>query len=71
MDYNPEIEEELSEEEKEAKRVEQELLESLARSIDAKFRKRARARRPKEQQWLRAAKLYYGKLAFEGNFISA
>lgn len=71
MDYNPEIEEELSEEEKEAKRIEQELLESLAHSIDAKFRKRARARRPKEQQWLRAAKLYYGKLAFEGNFISA
>lgn len=71
MDYNPELEQELSEEEKEAKRVEQELLESLAHSVDSKFRKRAQARRPKEQQWLRAAQLYYGKLAFEGNFISA
>lgn len=61
---------ELTEEEKEAKRIEEELLASLARSIDSKFRYRATQRRSKENQWIRATELYYGKLAFNGNFIA-
>lgn len=66
-----EIEEvELTEEQKEAKRIEEELLSSLASSVDAKFRHRATNRRSKENQWIRATELYYGKLAFTGNFIA-
>lgn len=60
----------LSEEEKEAVRIKRELLESLAHAVDTKFRTRATNRRPKEQQWLRSAELYYGKLAFSGNLVS-
>jgi hypothetical protein len=66
-----EIEEvELTEEQKEAKRIEEELLSSLASSVDAKFRHRASNRRSKENQWIRSSELYYGKLAFTGNFIA-
>lgn len=39
------------------------LLEDLASSIQAKFGERADKRAAKEQQWLRSAELYYGKLA--------
>ena len=39
------------------------LLEDLASSIQAKFGERADKRAGKEQQWLRSAELYYGKLA--------
>lgn len=60
----------LNEEEKETERVKNELLESLAYSVDTKFKTRAINRRPKEQQWLRSAELYYGKLAFSGNLVS-
>ena len=42
------------------------LLEDLASSIQAKFGERADKRAGKEQQWLRAAELYYGKLAKDG-----
>lgn len=68
-DYDVE-ETELTEEQKEAKRIEEELLSSLAASIDSKFRHRASQRRSKENQWIRASELYYGKLAFTGNFIN-
>lgn len=61
---------ELTEEQKEAKRLEEELLSSLAASVDSKFRQRASQRRSKENQWIRATELYYGKLAFTGNFIN-
>lgn len=67
---------ELSEEEMqaeadaEAKRIEQELLDSLAGSITSKFKTRATNRRSKEQQWIRSSELYYGKLSFTGNLIS-
>lgn len=62
---------ELTEEEREAKRIEEELLSSLASSIESKFRHRAGQRRSKENQWIRSSELYYGKLAFGGNFINA
>lgn len=43
------------------------LLEDLASSIQAKFGERADKRSAKEQQWLRSAELYYGKLAKDDN----
>src|SRR5690606_11768838 len=61
---------EQQEAEAEAERVRQELLESLACAIEDKFQRRARNRAAKEQQWIRADELYYGKLAFTGNLIS-
>lgn len=61
---------ELTEEEKEQKRIKEELLESLAYSVETKFKTRAVNRRAKEGQWLQAAELYYGKLAFTGNLVS-
>lgn len=72
MDYILETDEEmeLNEAEREAKRIQEELLESLAHSIQTKFRDRAARRGTKEQQWLRSAELYYGKLAFTGNLIN-
>lgn len=62
---------ELSEEElenlankKEQERLlKEEMLESLALSITGKFTTRAGKRSGKENQWLRSAMLYYGKLA--------
>lgn len=61
---------ELEEQEREAERIREELLESLAHSVESKFQQRMSNRAAKEQQWLRAAELYYGKLAFTGNLIS-
>lgn len=61
---------ELAEQEAEARRIREELLESLASAIEDKFQTRARNRAPKEQQWLRATELYYGKLAFTGSLIN-
>lgn len=52
---------------KERDRVE--MLENLAISIRSKFTERAARRTLKENQWLRSAKLYYGKLA-DGNTIN-
>lgn len=43
------------------------LLEDLAGSVQAKFSERADKRAGKESQWLRAAELYYGKLANGGS----
>lgn len=60
---------ELTEEEKEAARVKQELLESLAGSVTNKFHLRAAKRSGKENQWLRSARLYYGKLAIDNWYI--
>ena len=69
-DYEYEEDLDKTEEEKEAERIKRELLESLAHSIESKFKTRAVNRRPKEEQWLRSAELYYGKLAFSGNLVS-
>lgn len=44
-------------------RARDEMLENLANSIQAKFTDRAARRTGKENQWLRSAELYYGKLA--------
>lgn len=60
---------ELTEEEKEAARIKQELLESLAGSVTNKFHLRAAKRSGKESQWLRSARLYYGKLAIDNWYI--
>ncbi len=65
-DYEIELDAgEASEEEQalEAERIKDELLESLANSIQSKFETRASKRSGKENQWLRAARLYFGKLA--------
>ena len=69
-EYEEDIDDDKTEEEKEQDRIKQELLESLAASIEDKFQRRASNRRAKEQQWLRSAELYYGKLAFTGNLIN-
>src|SRR5690606_34349378 len=61
---------ELAEQEAEARRVREELLETLAGAVEDKFQQRVRHRAPKENQWLRATELYYGKLAFSGNLIN-
>ena len=62
-DYVEDIE--VSDEEAEAtqRRQQEELLESLAMSVMSKFESRAQRRAVKENQWLRAANLYYGNLA--------
>lgn len=65
-----EFDEDKTEAEKEQERIKREMLESLAASIEDKFQRRASNRRAKEQQWLRSAELYYGKLAFTGNLIN-
>ena len=57
-----ELEAQARAEEEERLRKEEEL-EHLASSIQAKFCDRAAKRVPKENQWLRSAQLYYGKLA--------
>lgn len=61
---------ELEEQEAEAQRVREELLESLANAVEDKFQCRVRNRQSKENQWLRATELYYGKLAFSGNLVN-
>lgn len=60
-----EITEEMSDEDiaTAQRRQQEELLESLANSVMAKFSERARRRSVKENQWLRASNLYYGNLA--------
>lgn len=52
----------------EAERQREELLESLANSVQAKFTQRASQRGSKENQWIRSAQLYYGKLSFDGYY---
>lgn len=59
---------ELTEEEKVEEDLREELLESLANSIQSKFELRAAKRAGKENQWLRAARLYYGKLAIDNYY---
>lgn len=69
---------ELSEEQLEEQRLAQEkeeqekkeLLESLALSIEGKFRTRAVNRQTKEAQWKRSMDLFFGKLAFNGEMLS-
>lgn len=53
---------------KEAERQREELLESLANSIQSKFTERAAQRVSKENQWIRSAQLYYGKLAYDNYY---
>lgn len=50
-------------------RAKSELLESLAHQIQSKWELRASKRAGKENQWLRAARLYYGKLAIDGYYV--
>lgn len=58
-----ELEQTMEEEAQEAARVKEELLETLANSVQSKFESRASKRSGKENQWLRAARLYFGKLS--------
>lgn len=60
----------LEEERKEQERQREELLESLALSVEEKFRTRATKRGNKEEQWLRSSNLFFGKLAFGGSLIN-
>lgn len=53
----------LAEQKETERRQREEMLESLALSISSKFTSRAGKRAAKENQWLRATSLYYGKLA--------
>lgn len=55
--------EDLEEQAKEEARMREALMESLANSIESKFQTRASRRAVKEAQWLRSARLYYGKLS--------
>lgn len=54
---------------REEDRLRQELMESLANSISSKFLDRASRRANKENQWLRSAQLYYGKLALDSYYV--
>lgn len=66
-----EDEAELLKEEEEQQRLERErLLEDLALSVDSKFRQRITRRQSKENEWLRASRLFYGKLSFDGDFLT-
>ena len=60
----------LAEEQRKAQEEKEALLESLALSVESKFRSRVTKRQNKENQWVRAANLYYGKLLFEGNLFN-
>jgi hypothetical protein len=53
---------------REEERQKRDMLESLALSIESKFQTRAAKRAPKENQWLRGASLYYGKLAVDAYY---
>lgn len=68
MESKEDPSEEASESAAQEQREKEELLESLARAISSKFLVRAAKRLPKENQWLRAASLYYGKLALDGYY---
>lgn len=62
--------EELAEQEATKRRVKEEMLDSLASAIEGKFVTRASKRKVKENQWLRAGALFYGKLMLEGRELS-
>lgn len=53
----------LAQAEEEERRAREQELEDLATSIESKFNDRAKRRSAKESQWLRSARLYYGKLS--------
>lgn len=53
----------LAEKEAEALRLKEEMLTDLALAIEGKFTTRAARRATKENQWVRATQLYYGKLS--------
>ena len=59
-----------AEEERKAQREREEILESLALSVESKFRTRVTKRQAKENQWVRSGNLFFGKLLFEGNFYN-
>lgn len=63
VELSEEEAEALAQQEEEERRRKEQELENLANSIQAKFCDRAARRVSKENQWLRAAQLYYGKLA--------
>jgi hypothetical protein len=69
-ELSPEELDDLDREAEEARRAKDELLESLAMSVEDKFRTRATNRQAKENQWLRSANLFFGKLAFNGDFFN-
>lgn len=58
----------LEEQAREEERIRNELMESLAHSVSSKFLDRASRRANKENQWLRGAQLYYGKLALDSHY---
>ena len=58
----------LAEQKEAERRAKEEMLESLAISVSSKFTTRAAKRAAKENQWLRSASLYYGKLAVDGYY---
>lgn len=58
----------LKQEEAKLREKQEELLGDLARAIEAKFQERATKRKAKESQWLRAAKLYFGKLSLRDTY---
>lgn len=64
-----ELQAQLEEEAREEDRRRQELMDSLASSIASKFETRAAKRVNKENQWLRGAQLYYGKLALDNYYV--
>ena len=55
----------LEEQAREEDRRREALMETLANSIESKFQQRAKRRTTKESQWLRSARLYYGKLSID------
>lgn len=69
IELSDEERETLEEQAKEQDRIRQELLESLAMSVEEKFNTRAKKRAAKESQWLRSTNLFFGKLAFSGSFL--
>lgn len=63
------VEEDMNEEIAAQERKKVEVYENLAHQIMGKWELRASKRAGKEQQWLRAARLYYGKLAIDGYYV--
>lgn len=61
----------LEEQAREEDRLREELMESLAQSISGKFTERASRRSGKENQWLRGAQLYFGKLSIDAGSAKA
>lgn len=58
-----------AEAELEKQRKKEEMLESLAMSVMKKFEERSTHRKIKENQWLRSASLYYGKLGNANYYV--